>query len=245
MRAQTPQHSLPEEIQVLSLPLPRRVTVVFDESTSPYLMVGAALFESTYEETERRIAELYARTRDLYYLDDLESFELHKSNSFHASEDPREAYTFFVDLLAGLMPLRICILFTRGERRPDLGEVQTLAVLYRELIRTVLQSVRSADEVHLIFETHQSLNSKFAAIVGSASKSVSGRYTLTTSVGQKRKPHALAVADYAMHIFNRWNAAGRPTDPKNHEYRNWKAIRRSISMVRSLEDGTIIRRGLP
>lgn len=245
MTGESTEHGLDQEPFVLGPPAPSRVTVLFDESTAPLRMVAAAVFGSSYAEVEEKIEELFGRMEESYYLDALKSYERHRRNAFHACEDPQEAYAFFIDLLAGIMPIRIYILFTDGTRRPDLGETQTLVVLYRELIRTVLQSVRSVDEVNLIFETHQSLNRKFDEIVVSAARTVSGRFALATRIGQKRKPHALAVADYAMHIFNQWLSAGCPTDPQRYQYRNWRAIRRSVSLVRSLEEGTIIRRGLP
>lgn len=234
-----------EGVATVSLPPPRRITVLFDESMSPFLMVAATVFESTYAHTEQRIEALYEDMVRAYYLDDLKSYERHKKKAFHASEDPVEVRAFFINLLAGLGPLRIFIQYTDHRRRPDLGPLESVAVLYRELIKTVLQGVRSADEVTLIFETHQDLDSRFEAIVRSALRSVRVRSRISVSVGQKRRPYALAVSDYAMQIFSHWQQAGQPDDPKQYTYREWRAIRGSISMVRSLEEGTIVRRGLP
>lgn len=234
-----------EGMVALSPPTPRRVTVLFDESTAPFISVGATVFESSYPEAERRIEALYDKMVKAFYLDDLRSYERHKKKAFHASEDPDEVRTFFIDLLSGLGPLRVFILLTNGNRRPDLGPLATVAVLYRELVRTVLESVRSADDVVLIFETHQELDDRFEAIVRAAARPVHGRYRLSVAVGKKRQPHALAVTDYAMQIFSRWHQAGQPVDPRERSYREWRAIRGSISMVRSLEDGILVRRGLP
>lgn len=244
MKEQLSLDELLEGVATVSLPPPRRVTVLFDESMSPLLMVAACVFESSYAHAERRIEALYEDMVRAYYLDDLRSYERHKKKAFHASEDPVEVRAFFVNLLSGLGPLRIFMQCTDHRRRPDLGPVETIAVLYRELIRTVLQSVKSADEVDLVFETHQLLDSRFEAIVTSAARSLRGRCRITITVGQKRKPYALAVSDYAMQIFARWHQAGMPEDPRQHTYREWRAIRGSISMVRSLEEGTIVRRGL-
>lgn len=245
MQGQSDLDALLEEAAVLSPPPVRRVIVLFDESTSPLLMVAATVIEASYPEAEERIEALYDQMVEAYYLDDLRSYERHKKKAFHASEDPPEVRTFFVNLLSGLGPLRIFIQFTNGQRRPDLGPIETISVLYRELVRTVLQSVKSADEVDLVFETHQDLDRRFESIVKSAAHPVRGRFRLSVRIGQKRKPHALAVSDYAMQIFTRWLLAGYPTSPREQTYREWRAIRGSISMVRSLEVGTVVRRGLP
>ena len=207
-------------------------------------MVGAVIIEHPSEQVESEITELYENLLQAHYMDDTRSYKAFQEQGFHATNDPLETQVFFRHLLASFTPLRILIQFSNGQRRPDLGPIETVAILYRELIRTTLQTLRHYDEVHLLFETHDSLDRKFEAIIASASMGLTLPTQISHSIGHKKKPYSLAVGDYAMHIFSRWHSAGSPTDPQVAAFRNWRAIRGSISMVRSLEQGTIIRRGL-
>lgn len=227
------------------IPPIRRSTVLFDEANEPFQMVSAAIFSSSYRTTEKQFEDLYERLCvSYYYLDGHSGYERFKRQGFHATDNPREIHTHLVDLLAGMHPIRILIIFTDGTRRPDLGPVATTAVLYRELIRTVFQACHGAQELELVFEQNDQLNDRFEKIFESSIRGLHLWLPTRIYIGAKKKPHALAVADYAMHAFGRWESAGRPTQPRDSQYSQWRAIRSSVAMVRSLEAGPVIRRGL-
>lgn len=227
------------------LPRVRRMTVLFDEADDPLQMVSGAIFSTSYSRTEAKIEDLYERLcESYYYLDGHSGFERFKRKGFHSTDQPREIHTHLVDLLSGIQPIRIFILYTDGSRRPDLTKIQTTAILYRELIRTVLQACAGMQEVELVFEQNQQLDARFQRIVTSAARGLTLHFKAGLYLGMKKKPHALSVADYAMHAFGRWHTADRTTDPRRSEYSQWRAIRTSIAMVRSLEGGPVLRRGL-
>lgn len=223
----------------------RQHTALFDESTAGPFIVGAAVMSNSFVPVENEINNLHQELIDkFYYLDGRSNFDRFKRDGFHASNDPLEVQSRFTELLAGLAPVRIFILLTDGTRRSDLGPQATTVVLYRELIRTVFFASRATQKVRLIFEQNDALDKSFLPIAKSAGRGIQAHFDVELYTGQKAKPHSLSIIDYAMHIFRRWYLAGMPVDERKSEFTQWRAIRSSVAVVRSLESGVIVKRGL-
>lgn len=222
-----------------------RTTILLDEAKAPYLAVGAAVFESSYERVETSIDGLYRDRLRAFNLDGFSSFEEFRRNGFHAAADSPELSVPFVDLVRSTPGFSGAIFLSRGVAREDLGPNATLAILYNELLTTLFRRLRRTYAVDVIFEENDELNAQFEEIARVAAKRAGSGVVPKVVRGSKRDPHALAVPDYMLHTFGRWHSAGADADPQNVKYRNWCAMRGRVSVVRSLQDGTLYRRGQP
>ena len=208
-------------------------------------MVAGSIFENSFDRVDQRITELYAELRAAHNLDGLVSYERFLAEGFHASVDTFEVKIPFVNLLRSEPGFSTYVFLSDGPAREDLGPIATLAVLYGELVTTILGRLRDSPSVRLIFEENPDLNRSFGVIAEAARTRVGFSGRLVVQRGRKRQPHSLAVTDYVMHIFKNWYAAGASRSPNDHLYRDWLAVRGHVSVVRSLQEGTLYRRGQP
>ncbi|MCM3533988.1 reverse transcriptase family protein [Cellulosimicrobium funkei] len=223
------------------------VTILLDESSGnpprrPFDMVGAAAFQGSYLDIEGRVRDVYEELTADGYLDGLRSYERFKADGFHGSNDTAEISTAFVRFLSRNRGFKSYVYFTDRTTRPDLSSDQMHAVLYRDLLRNLFQEF-SSHRVRLIFEQNHKLD--FQRIASEAAAISSGNIEYSVEIGVKRSPYAMAIADYAMAIFSRWRDIDYREDPDEKTFRSWCAIRRWVSIVRSIEDGALYRHGHP
>lgn len=225
------------------------VHIAFDESFEPLTCVGATVADTEYTRLNDSISTLYAELTSYSWLDDLKSFKKFAKDGFHASGDPDEVSTRFIHFLAQSSGYSTSIFFSE-ERTRHKNRVAVL--LYRDLIRTLLQKYARRPLIHLYFEQNDELDPYFQSIVASAMKDVRRpKPEVSVQVHSKMDPPLSAICDYTMLTFARWYAGGyrgsqpQAQDPRVSTWRNFNALRNSISVVRSLESGTLTRRALP
>ncbi|GAA2109422.1 hypothetical protein GCM10009841_30730 [Microlunatus panaciterrae] len=225
--------------------------VALDETFDPVVGVCAVVVEQHYLDLNREVQELYHDLADSYYMDDLASFEKFVRDGFHKTADPFEVSTRFINYLSHAVGFNSYIIFSNRKRRPDLSDLKLVLMLYAETVRTIVERHRSRAEIVFHFEQHQQLNLYLEPLVVSVCGKIRGRKPkITVGVGAKKDPPLLAIADYVLHTFGSWWAEkgdkpSRPTDAADNRWRDMRAIRRSFSIVRSMEDGLVARRDLP
>lgn len=230
------------EIGELRMP---RATVVLDESKSPYLMVGATIFETSLDRVEDAIDDLYGTKLDAFNLDGSRAFSKFEKDGFHATNDTHELSVPFLDLLRATPGFSGMIYFSAGPVRPDIGPVASIAILYSELLTTAFRRLKSQPGVDVVFEQNGELDRHFESIARLSAARAGYRGIVRISLGAKRRPHVLAVTDYLLHTFGAWHGNGASTSPQDFRYRNWCSLRGRISLVRSIQEGTLYRRGHP
>ncbi len=144
-------------------------------------------------------------------------------------------------LVSQLSGCRILMSFSDRTVMPELSDEDRLIVLYRDLLSTAVRYFRK-EKAELHFESNsKSLDKLFPRIVDRVSWIYAReaperqRVEMTTVVDRKGELLALSVIDYAMITFSRWYSAGRPTDPQNALYRNYRAIERNIAFIGDLD----------
>lgn len=226
------------------------VHVFLDESYEPYVAAAAVVVESTeLLRLDGDIRAAYDKMSTWYRLDGLASFDEFRRDGFHATSDPYEVQVSFVALLAEVLSFKSLIVYSDGSTRPDLSEKKRLMVVFDNLVRDVLRAYANRPRIVLHFESAQDMDRYVEKVVLRAVK-LQGRRSPDVAVrfGSKRDPDLLAIPDYVLHIFNKWRSdqpqANTVLDPRNHLSRSFKAVLGSVSMARSLEDASVIRRDL-
>ena len=225
------------------------VLVLVDESYSPFVAAAAIVVESS--EARRindDIEELYRTWRQTFYLDGLPSFDEFRRLGFHASSDPPEVKSAFVDFLADNLAFKTFIVYSDGSSMPDLSEKQRLMMVLDRLLRDVLRTYHGRPKVKIIFESARELDEYFRRVAIRASRATRRHGPeVVVSFGMKREPSLLALPDYVLHVFNQWRKrqADEPPvlDPLNFESRFFRSVEGSLSVARSIDGPSVIRRG--
>ena len=164
------------------------------------------------------------------------------------SNDDQAIADRFIAFQAHAIGFSSFIFFTESQART---KNRLTLLLYRELLRTLFQRYRSRPLIRLYFEQNSEMERYFGKVAANSLRNVSRpRPTVQLKICEKQDPPLLAISDYTMLTFSRWWAGFRNCPPKSvstkdFTWRNLNAIRRSISVIRSLEHGTIARRDLP
>jgi len=225
------------------------VLVLVDESYNPFVAAAAVVIESS--EARRMNADieaLYTSWRRTFYLEGLPSFEEFRKRGFHATSDPREVQSAFIDFLADNLAFKTFIVYSDGSSTPELTEKQRLMMVLDRLLRDVLRTYRGRSKVRILFESAQDLN-EFYRRVATRAAAATRRHSpqVVVDFGVKREPNLLALPDYVLHVFNKWRKrqVGEPPvlDPMNFESRFFRSSEGSLSVARSIDGSPVIRRG--
>lgn len=226
------------------------VFAFLDESYDPLVAAAAVVVEaSDASSLNDEIVAAYERISGWHNMRGLPSFELFRREGFHATSNPPEVQIDFVNLLAGSTKFKSLIVYSDRSRRPDLSDKQRLMIVFDRLVRDVVRAYQQRPKVVLCFESAQEMDNYVERVVIRAVDSL-GRATPDVDIrfGPKRDPDLLAVPDYVLHVFGRWFAKQDPgaqmVDPRDHASRSFRAILGSVSMARSLDDATVVRRTL-
>jgi hypothetical protein len=225
------------------------VLVLVDESYSPFVAAAAIVIESS--EARRLNADieaLYTTWRRTFYLDGLPSFEEFRRRGFHASSDPREVKSAFVDFLADNLAFKTFIVYSDGSSMPELSEKQRLMMVLDRLLRDVLRTYHGRPKVRILFESAQELNEYFRRVATRAATATRRHGPeVVVMFGMKREPSLLALPDYVLHVFNQWRIRQGDDppvlDPLNFQSRFFRSIEGSLSVARSIDGARVIRRG--
>lgn len=225
------------------------VLVLVDESYSPFVAAAAVVIESgSARQLNAEIDELHARWRRTFYLDGLPSFEEFRRRGFHASSDPREVKSAFIDFLADSLAFKTFIVYSDGSSMPELSEKQRLMMVLDRLLRDVLRTYRGRPKVRILFESAQELDKYFERVARRAATATRRHAPeVVVMFGSKRAPSLLALPDYVLHVFNQWRKrqgdAPPVLDPMNFESRFFRSIEGSLSVARSIDGSRVIWRG--
>ncbi len=168
---------------------------------------------------------------------------------FHYAADSFEIRRELIAALERGSGQKTYVFFTTGSLRPDLVDTAWHAILYFELVKTIFGEFRDGrgarTEITFLFEGNESLDRSFSQIVESARDAAGSKATVLVESRAKMDPHSIAISDYAMPLFGEWWESGETSDPNKCQFRNWKTIRSSVSVVLELETGALYRRGQP
>lgn len=145
------------------------IHVALDESFRPLICVGATVAETEFTTVNTSISQLYTELTSHSWMADLESFQSFTKDGFHLSNDSMEISNRFVSFLAHAIGFNSFIYFSENS---DVSKNKTALLLYRELIRTVLQKYRSRPLINLYFEQNPELDRYFSRLVAHSLKSV-------------------------------------------------------------------------
>ncbi len=224
------------------------IHVAFDESFSPLVCVGATVAETEFASTNDEIMSLYRELTNYSWMADMTSFKRFVGDGFHMSNDAQAIADRFVGFLGHAIGFSSYVFYAESDRFP---RGRTTLLLYRELVRTVLQKYASRPLIRCYFEQNEEFNQYFPKIVSHCLRSVRRpRPRVEVFIRPKMQPPLLAVCDYSMLTFARWFSGYQDcpaqTDSTRHfTWRNFNALRRSYSVIRSLESGNLVQRGLP
>lgn len=224
------------------------VIAFLDESFAPVVAACAVIVESSdMARMDSTIEATYNRVQGWYHLGGMPSFEEFRRRGFHATSDPFEVRVAFTAFLAEVLNFKSMIVYSDRTLRSDLSDKKRLIITFDQLVRDVLGAYRSRPKVTFYFESAQGMDKYLERLVLRADRSFGRRGPdIEVRFGTKKQPHLLAVPDYVLHIFNQWLAMQEEErsvlDPANHESRSFKAILGSISMARSLDSNSVVRR---
>lgn len=231
----------------------RRLTVLLDESRSrlgengcpAIILVGAAVFESSLPDVESEIARLFKKLLEKPSLEDSRSHKKFIKEGFHRANNDVETQVRFMEVLDESVGHKSYVFL--DEAPPGAAQdTARYAELYWALAKTLFREFRHNAHLEFVFEENPSLSSAtLERIVCAAQRSSSSSSTFSVALGKKREPHSLAIVDYTTAIFAAWWVKGSVPDPDVREYRDWKAIRGTVSVVWSAEHGALYRRGQP
>jgi hypothetical protein len=206
------------------------IHVALDESFNPLICVGATVAETEFTTVNTSISQLYTELTSHSWMADLESFQNFTKDGFHLSNDSMEISNRFVSFLAHTIGFNSFIYFSENSK---VSKNKTTLLLYRELIRTVLQKYRSRPLIKLYFEQNQELDRYFARLVAHSLKSVRRpKPEIQVLVRPKMDPPLLSVCDYTMLTFARW-------------YKGYYGCGPKVSRVQTSLGGILTHSGVP
>ena len=218
--------------------------VFIDESVFPdpaCVIAGAVVLQNDRAAIDERIRSLYEELADLFFLEDERSFKKFLKQGFHATDDLQEVSAAFIKLISQYPGTKLFIEWSDHTSRPDLRNVELIALLDLRLVETILRKYRRVPHVRFTFEQNPELDRHFSAIVDAGCRRTGYTGTTTIEVGGKMDPPALSVVDYALVTFGRT----LQDHPEQHQLRAWKAFRPLVSSIRNLDRGGVdLQRGL-
>lgn len=226
------------------------VIVFVDESYKPMVAAAAVSVESgDAQRLNSIVSDAYVDICGWHQLQGLRTFDQFVRDGFHAANNPPEIYNHFVSILADTPSFKSHIVFSNRSKQPEMSDKRRLMVIFSYLVRDVVATYRNRPVVTFCFESSKGMDRYVERAVAQAVDSLQGHLPrVEVQFGTKRSPHLLSISDYVLHIFNKWwwPLQGGTAELNAAEWstRSFRAILGSVSMARSIDDGTVVRRTL-
>jgi hypothetical protein len=231
------------------------VKLFMDESgngnTSQPLIVGAVELGDDTDDVEKKIQALYKRLFARSNLPGLPGFEEFRRNGFHGSTDPIEISVPFREFMRSIF-FRAYMVVTDRSRVPGDTESERIEFMYVKLLSDLLIRHRDESELLCYIEQSEGMGSIIRRLPDSVAKrayETTGKVAplpqLKATMVAKSDYMSTAIIDYVMAAVSRWFKAGRTTSPEKWEYRAFREIEPSVSMLYSFEHGRISSRKDP
>lgn len=225
------------------------VFAFLDESFKPFVSAAAVVVEAgDVHRLDADVTAAFEQMSGWHALRGLRSFEEFRKKGFHATNNPPEVQTAFANYLAEVTTFKSLIVYSDRTVLKDLSDKKRLMVVYDRLVRDLVRAYQRRPKVVLCFESAQELDRYVERVVIRAVDSL-GRATPEVDIRfcAKRDPDLLALPDFVLYVFGKFFETADPStlavDPAKREARAFRTILGSVSMARSLDDGTVIRRG--
>jgi hypothetical protein len=219
---------------------------------TPLLMVGAVEILGDADEVERGIRELAQQLSGRRSLQGTRGFQKFQKSGFHATDDPIEVKTAFLEHMHKV-PFRAYIHVTdRSSVHAGDNEVTKISYLYETLIADLLLRFHAEDVLECRIEENDELKKLFKILPETAklrAQQKSGHERrlpkIDVRVVKKTEYMSIAIIDYVMIAVQHWASSGYSTDRANWQVRAFRDIEPSISILYSLEAGVLSSRNEP
>lgn len=214
-----------------------------DEAFEPFVGVCAVVaprseISKISVAIDRLSAELLLR-RDLPQ----KTIERLRRRGFHATEDIPDVQAEFLRLIKREAGYKAHVVYGNVDHWLNLSKKQAQAIMVYELTRDVLRQNIGASSVHMIVESAGDMDKYVRKAVEAARDSHTFKAPpLTIDFRRKNDPPALALPDYLLYWCLRWlnvRKSGKGLDLTEYEARSFAAFLGSISMIRSIDGGSV------
>jgi hypothetical protein len=231
------------------------VKLFMDESGNTHatlpLIVGAIELGDDADDIEENVRSLYKRLSAMTSLAGWGSFEEFRKSGFHSKNDPKEVSTPFLELIR-TTPFRAYMVVTNRTGVPGETEADKIEFMYAKLLGDLLIRHRKKTELRVYIEQSADMRSIKERLPGGAANQAHKALGKAVPLPQlciemvaKTEYMSMAIVDYVMAAASRWLRANRPTDPAKWEYRAFREIEPSVSVLYSFEHGRISSRKDP
>ena len=229
------------------------LTLYMDESGNGNrdlpLLVGAIATDVDTEDIEAEIRGLYEELSARRALSGLPSFEEFRRNGFHAKNDPPEVRTPFLEFIQKTVGFKAYVYFTDRTSSPNLSEPQQIEQLYAILVADNLIRYRTHPKISCVIEENSELRRLVRTLPELANSKALERLgrevplpALRVRMVQKGESMSLAIIDYVMMAVSRWIRSEYSRDISKREYRAFREISPTLSLLYSLESGLLLNR---
>lgn len=223
--------------------------IFMDESGNGHpaqpLIVGAVELGEDADDIEEQIRNLYKRLSARSSLAGLRGFEKFRKKGFHSTDDPQEVSGPFLELMHAIF-FRTYMVVTDRTNVPGDTEDEQVEFMYVKLLSDLLIRHRGKTELSCYIEQSESMNSIISRLPAGATKRAHQTLgdaaplpQLKIQMVAKTDYMSTAIIDYVMSAVSRWLQAGRPTSSSEYNYRAFREIEPSVSILYSFEDGVI------
>jgi len=224
-----------------------------DESSNGHedlpLLVGVLVTDIDADEIEVQVQSLYRRLAARRTLQGWRSFERFREKGFHAAEDLPEISVPFIELIQQQMGFKAYVAITDRRTLSSATEPQQIEYMYELLISDNLIRYRGHPEILCYIEENDALSGLTRSLPANAQRRATEKLgktgplpTLKVEMRRKQALMSIAIIDYIMMAVSRWARIGYKRDPSLREYRTFRQIEPTISLLYSLEDGVLSSR---
>lgn len=213
------------------------------------LIVGAIATDVDADDIEAEVRRLYEELSARRALSGLTSFEEFRRNGFHAKNDPIEVATPFLELIQKIIGFKTYVYFSDRSSLSHLSELQQIEHLYGILVADNLIRYRAHSEIYCVIEENSELRGLARTLPALSAEKVFARLgrevplpVLHVSMVKKGESMSLAIIDYVMMAVSRWIRVDYSRDIAKREYRNFREIAPTLSLLYSVERGMLMNR---
>lgn len=213
------------------------------------LLVGAIATDVDAADVENEIRHLYQELSARRSLSGLPSFEEFRKNGFHAKNDPFEISIPFLELIQKSIGFKAYVYFTDRSNHSNSPEPDQIEHLYSILVADNLIRYRFHSEVYCLIEENSELRDLVRKLPSLATKMAAERLGRNISLPplhvkmiKKSDAMSLAIIDYIMMAISRWIRKGYTRDVKDRDYRYFREIQPTLSLLYSVEQGMLLNR---
>lgn len=197
---------------------------------------------------EERLGEIHAKWSSEERFEGLGSFDAFMKEGFHNNQIPPELQVRFIDELESMPFFRLSISFTRRERFPDLDDDKMTMIMYADLLADLIRQ-RGSTEYKILLENNQYIEPRLGRLVEKVVERALADARRDWSppridyeIVSKTDLHAVGVIDFALKVIGDWLMEADRQDVTSFKTRNYRALRRRISVISDFDTGKRLSR---